>query len=65
MPGDASLGRYLMESLSALGQLLDSSDRSEQLVGGHLQDLLMVMELTHLTRTQLDVSQRLHNIAAQ
>jgi len=55
-----AVGRHLMEAISAVPKV----DRAqfEQLFNNNLQDLLMVVYLSNLTRTQLAVAERLQSI---
>jgi translation initiation factor 3 subunit F len=59
--GDNAIGRALFKALSALPlpSTLDSTS-FEKLFNENLQDLLMVMYLANITRTQLAVSNKIN-----
>ncbi|KAI8835857.1 hypothetical protein BJ741DRAFT_607202 [Chytriomyces cf. hyalinus JEL632] len=60
IPADTGIGRYLLDTVSSV-PLIDSGD-FEKMFNNHLQDLLMVLYLSNLTRTQLAIAQRLQNL---
>ncbi|KAJ1983567.1 hypothetical protein H4R33_004705 [Dimargaris cristalligena] len=54
------VGRYLMDLLAATPKIEATS--FEKMFNSHLQDLLMVVYLSDLTRTQLSISDRLQKL---
>ncbi|RKP00631.1 hypothetical protein CXG81DRAFT_26656 [Caulochytrium protostelioides] len=59
---DARVGRYLMEVLSQMPKMADASD-VEASFQGHVQDLLLVLYLANITKTQLAAAERLYKMA--
>ncbi|KAJ3414833.1 hypothetical protein HDV05_005990 [Chytridiales sp. JEL 0842] len=55
-----AIGRFLMDTISSVPRI-DAAD-FEKMFNNHLQDLLMIIYLSNLTRTQLAIAQRLHNL---
>ena len=55
--GDSSVGRELMATL-ALAPRVDAGEL-ERMFNSHLQDVLMVVYLSNLVRSQFDVANRL------
>ena len=51
------LGRYLMDTVAAVPKI--DQTKFEQIFNTNLQDLLMVVYLSTLTRTQLALAERL------
>ncbi|KAJ3287309.1 hypothetical protein HDU79_005818, partial [Rhizoclosmatium sp. JEL0117] len=60
IPANDAIGRYLLDTVSSV-PLIQSTD-FEKMFNNHLQDLLMVVYLSNLTRTQLAIAQRLQNL---
>ncbi|KAI9344691.1 hypothetical protein BDR26DRAFT_857438 [Obelidium mucronatum] len=60
IPPNDTIGRYLLDTVSAV-PLIEAGE-FEKLFNNHLQDLLMVVYLSNLTRTQLAIAQRLQNL---
>ncbi|KAI8827134.1 JAB1/Mov34/MPN/PAD-1 ubiquitin protease-domain-containing protein [Fimicolochytrium jonesii] len=58
--GNKTLGRYLMDMVESVPVV--KAKEFEQLFNGHLQDMLMVVYLANLTRTQLAIAERLHKM---
>lgn len=56
--GDAAVGRYLLDTLSASVTGLEK-EKVENLFNSHLQDTLMVTYLANLVRSEVEVSSRL------
>jgi len=59
--GDTNVGRFLASAISALPKLEPSE--LERLFNNNVQDLLLVVYLANLTRTQLALSEKLQRIA--
>ncbi|KAJ1909560.1 hypothetical protein IWQ60_011107 [Tieghemiomyces parasiticus] len=59
-PANGVVGRYLMDLLAATPKIEAAS--FEKMFNSHLQDLLMVVYLSDLTRTQLSVADRLQKL---
>ncbi|KAI9472438.1 MAG: maintenance of mitochondrial structure and function-domain-containing protein [Benjaminiella poitrasii] len=57
-----AIGRYIMDTVSVVPKIDSSS--FEKMFNSHLQDLLMVVYLANMTRTQLAVAERLQLLAA-
>jgi len=57
---DSNIGRFLMGAISSLPKL-DSTDL-ERLFNNNIQDLLLVVYLANLTRTQLQLSEKLQRV---
>ncbi|ORY91110.1 maintenance of mitochondrial structure and function-domain-containing protein [Syncephalastrum racemosum] len=53
-----AIGRYIMDAVSVVPKIDSAS--FEKMFNSHLQDLLMVVYLANMTRTQLSVAERLH-----
>ncbi|KAJ3074821.1 hypothetical protein HDU98_010090 [Podochytrium sp. JEL0797] len=60
IPANDAIGRYLLDTVSSV-PLIRAGD-FEKMFNNHLQDLLMVVYLSNLTRTQLAIAQRLQNL---
>ncbi|KAJ1975154.1 hypothetical protein H4R35_003275 [Dimargaris xerosporica] len=60
VPGNNVVGRYIMDMLTATPKL--DSAAFEQMFHSHLQDVLMVVYLSDLTRTQLNIAERLQRL---
>ncbi|KAJ2956627.1 hypothetical protein NQZ79_g7526 [Umbelopsis isabellina] len=56
-PANNAIGRYIMDSVSVVPKVDAAS--FEKMFNSHLQDLLMVVYLANMTRTQLSVAERL------
>ncbi|KAI8984473.1 maintenance of mitochondrial structure and function-domain-containing protein [Mycotypha africana] len=52
-----AIGRYIMDTVSVVPKI--DSTAFEKMFNSHLQDLLMVVYLANMTRTQLSVAERL------
>ncbi|CAO3667428.1 unnamed protein product [Rhizopus stolonifer] len=52
-----AIGRYIMDTVSVVPKI--DSAAFEKMFNSHLQDLLMVVYLANMTRTQLAVAERL------
>jgi len=59
-PGDNAVGRFLIDAVSALPKLEAST--LEKMFDNNLQDLLLVVYLANLTRTQLQLSDKLQKV---
>ncbi|KJE93954.1 hypothetical protein CAOG_04663 [Capsaspora owczarzaki ATCC 30864] len=59
VPSDAELGRMLSDAASSVPKF--EAAQFEKLFNSNLQDLLMVMYLSSLTRTQLSIADRLNS----
>jgi translation initiation factor 3 subunit F len=57
-PANNAIGRYIMDSVSVVPKVDATS--FEKMFNSHLQDLLMVVYLANMTRTQLSVAERLN-----
>ncbi|KAI8619806.1 hypothetical protein BC830DRAFT_1102118 [Chytriomyces sp. MP71] len=57
---DSGIGRYLLDTVASV-PLIDAVE-FEKMFNNHMQDLLMVLYLSNLTRTQLAIAQRLQNL---
>ena len=55
--GDAKIGRILSEAIESVPKL--SSEQFDKDFNEHLQDLLMVIYLSNLMRTQLSIAEKL------
>ncbi|KAI8097269.1 maintenance of mitochondrial structure and function-domain-containing protein [Halteromyces radiatus] len=53
-----SIGRYIMDTVSVVPKIDGAA--FEKMFNSHLQDLLMVVYLANMTRTQLSVAEKLH-----
>ncbi|KAI8145874.1 maintenance of mitochondrial structure and function-domain-containing protein [Fennellomyces sp. T-0311] len=53
-----AIGRYIMDTVSVVPKI--DSTSFEKMFNSHLQDLLMVVYLANMTRTQLSVAERLN-----
>ncbi|KAJ3023600.1 UNVERIFIED_CONTAM: hypothetical protein HDU68_008539 [Siphonaria sp. JEL0065] len=60
IPANDAIGRYLLDTVSSVP--LINATEFEKMFNNHLQDLLMVVYLSNLTRTQLAIAQRLQNL---
>jgi len=58
--GDTQVGRFLMDTVSSLPKL--ESTELERIFNNNIQDLLLVVYLANLTRTQLQLSEKLQRI---
>ena len=56
-PASVSVGRFLLDSVAAVPKI--DQAKFEQIFNTNLQDLLMVVYLSTLTRTQLALAERL------
>ncbi|PWA03464.1 hypothetical protein BB558_000371 [Smittium angustum] len=57
---DLIVGKYLMDMLAFVPRI--EADQFETLFQGHLQNLLMVVYLSNLTRAQINIANRLQHI---
>lgn len=57
-----AIGRYIMDTVSVVPKI--DSTSFENMFNSHLQDLLMVVYLANMTRTQLSVAERLQLLVA-
>ncbi|KAJ3045565.1 hypothetical protein HDV00_009222 [Rhizophlyctis rosea] len=55
-----AIGRFLMDTVSSIPRI--DAGEFEKMFNTHLQDLLMVVYLANLTRTQLAIAERLHKM---
>jgi len=55
--GDPKIGRFLANAVSSMPEL--DSEQFTQMLNGSIQDLLMIVYLGQLTRTQLKIAERL------
>ncbi|TPX53984.1 hypothetical protein SeMB42_g00508 [Synchytrium endobioticum] len=55
-----AIGRYLMDAVSSIPKV--GPTEFERLFNNHLQDLLMVIYLANLTKSQLAIAERLQNL---
>ncbi|KAJ1564054.1 hypothetical protein HK405_015961 [Cladochytrium tenue] len=55
-----AIGRFLMDTVESIPRIDPAA--FEKMFNSHLQDLLMVVYLANLTRTQLSIAQRLHSL---
>ena len=60
VPANNTVGRYLMDTVSVVPKV-DAAE-FEKMFNSHLQDLLMVIYLANMTRTQLAVAKRLEKL---
>ncbi|KAJ3013619.1 hypothetical protein HKX48_005649 [Thoreauomyces humboldtii] len=58
--GNKALGRYLADMVESVPNI--EPKEFEKVFNEHLQDLLMVVYLSNLTRTQLAIAERLHKM---
>jgi len=58
IPPDNKIGRFLLSAIDALGPL---DDNYEKMFNNSLQDLLLVVYLANLTRTQLKLAEKLQS----
>lgn len=58
-PANNSIGRYLMDTITSIPRI--DVNEFDKMFNSHLQDLLMVVYLANLTRTQLAIAERLQN----
>ncbi len=58
--GNPALGRFLMDTVTSIPRI-DAAE-FDKMFTNHLQDLLMVVYLANLTRTQLAITERLQNL---
>ncbi|KAJ3074081.1 hypothetical protein HK102_005876 [Quaeritorhiza haematococci] len=56
----SAIGRYLMDTISSIPRV--DPEEFEKMFNKHLQDVLMVVYLANLTRTQLAIAERLQNL---
>lgn len=61
VPGDAEIGRYLSESIQAVPRL--TRDQFEKLFGDSIQDVLLVMYLSNITKMQLMLAEKLGTVS--
>ena len=57
IPADAEIGRYLADTLAAVPRL--TRDQFEKLFGDSIQDVLLVMYLSNITKMQLMLAEKL------
>ncbi|CAG8621987.1 4020_t:CDS:2 [Acaulospora morrowiae] len=57
VPADNNIGRFLMDTISVVPKI--DKTEFEKMFNSHLQDLLMVVYLANMTRTQLAIAERL------
>ncbi|KAJ8657781.1 hypothetical protein O0I10_006596 [Lichtheimia ornata] len=57
-----AIGRYIMDTVSVVPKLDNAS--FEKMFNSHLQDLLMVVYLANVTRTQLSIAERLNYLVS-
>ncbi|ORX55146.1 Mov34-domain-containing protein [Hesseltinella vesiculosa] len=57
-PPNNAIGRYIMDAVSVVPKI--DASVFEKTFNSHLQDLLMVVYLANMTRTQLSVAEKLH-----
>ncbi|RCH78912.1 hypothetical protein CU098_002867 [Rhizopus stolonifer] len=62
VPPNNAIGRYIMDTVSVVPKV--DSTAFEKMFNSHLQDLLMVVYLANMTRTQLSVAERLQLLVA-
>ncbi|KAJ3049999.1 hypothetical protein HK097_009014 [Rhizophlyctis rosea] len=55
-----AIGRFLMDTVSSIPRI--DAGEFEKMFNTHLQDLLMVVYLANLTRSQLAIAERLHKM---
>lgn len=60
VPANNTVGRYLMNTVSVVPKV--NPVEFEKMFNSHLQDLLMVIYLANMTRTQLAVAKRLEKL---
>ena len=60
VPANNTVGRYLMNTVSVVPKV--DPVEFEKMFNSHLQDLLMVIYLANMTRTQLAVAKRLEKL---
>jgi len=60
VPGDKKIGRYLLDTISAVPKI-DPAE-FEKMFNNSLQDLLMVVYLANLTRTQVVLQEKLNSV---
>ncbi|CAO3572086.1 unnamed protein product [Mortierella alpina] len=60
VPANNTVGRYLMDTVSVVPKV--DAGEFEKMFNSHLQDLLMVIYLANMTRTQLAVAKRLEKL---
>ncbi|KAJ3103494.1 hypothetical protein HDU97_010077 [Phlyctochytrium planicorne] len=60
IPANNAIGRFLMDTISSVPRI--NVAEFDKMFNNHLQDLLMVVYLSNLTRSQLAIAQRLHNL---
>jgi len=58
--GDPKIGRYLLDTISAVPKL--DPEQFEKMFNNSLQDLLMVVYLANLTRTQVTLQEKLNAV---
>jgi translation initiation factor 3 subunit F len=57
IPADAEVGRFLADTLAAVPRL--TRDQFEKLFGDSIQDVLLVMYLSNITKMQLMLAEKL------
>eukprot|EP00897_Mesotaenium_endlicherianum_P002407 jgi/Mesen1/2194/ME000152S01287 len=62
-PADNSIGRYLADTVAVAPRI--SNDAFDKLFNDSVQDMLLVLYLANLTRTQLSLAERLNTAAQQ
>ncbi|KAJ3216810.1 hypothetical protein HDU67_008896 [Dinochytrium kinnereticum] len=60
IPTNNAIGRFLMDTISSVPRI--NVAEFDKMFSNHLQDMLMVVYLSNLTRAQLAIAQRLHNL---
>ena len=58
--GDTTIGRQLLDAVASVPKV--DRQQFEQMFNNNIQDLLMVVFLSNLTRTQLAIAERLQSI---
>lgn len=58
--GNTAIGRFLMDTISSIPRIDPAA--FEKMFSSQLQDMLMVVYLANLTRTQLAIAHRLHDL---
>ena len=61
IPADAEIGRYLADTLAAVPRL--TRDQFEKLFGDSIQDVLLVMYLSNITKMQLMLAEKLGTVS--
>ena len=61
IPGDAAVGAALADALAAVPHLNVAA--LEKLANSSMQDLLMSLYLSNLTKTHIQLADRIHNLS--